>query len=231
MSTDLDAAADVVAAVTSRKSIRGFTNAHIPRELVEKILQASARAPSGNNIQPWKVHVLSGLAKSRLAEAILAARAKTWPDPLPEYDYYPQLWPEPYLSRRREVGWGLYERLGIRKGDREASRKWSDRNFDFFGAPIGMIFTIDRRLGSGALIDLGMFMQNIVTICRGLGLDTCVQAAFAHYHDLIRDRLVIQPEQMVVCGMALGQADQSAAANGLVTTRADVGEIACFHTT
>lgn len=229
MFTNLDAAAEVVAAVTTRRSVRGFSNAHVPLELVEKILEASARAPSGNNVQPWKAHVLSGSAKSGLSEAIHAERSATATDPSPEYDYYPKEWPEPYLSRRREVGWALYEILGIRKGDREASRRWSDRNFDFFGAPIGMIFTTDRRLGAGALIDLGMFIQNIVTVCRGLGLDTCVQAAFAHHHNLIRERLAIVPEHMVICGMALGQADQLAAANGLVTSRADIHDFACFH--
>lgn len=218
----------VLEALRSRRSIRGFRDTPIPREVVERLLSAAARAPSANNTQPWRAYVLTGAVKARLSEAILEARAGAATDPAPEYAYYPASWPEPYLSRRRAVGWQLYALLGIGKGDREAARAWHDRNFAFFGAPVGMIFTMDRRLGLGGYIDLGMFMQGIMTGARGLGLDTCAQAAFASYHAVIRTVLGLAAEELVVCGMALGHADDEAPANRLHAERADLSEFVVF---
>lgn len=224
-----DDAETVLAAIRSRRSIRAFRDTPVPRSTVEHLLEAAARAASGNNTQPWRTYVLTGAAKERLSRAILEVRASGAADPKPEYEYYPGAWPEPYLSRRRTVGWQLYALLGIGKGDREASRAWHDRNFDFFGAPVGMIFTTDRRLGIGAYIDLGMFMQGIMTGARGFGLDTCAQAAFAAYHEVIRTELGLQPEEIVVCGMALGTADPDALPNQLTTERAALAEHVTFR--
>ena len=219
----------VLDALEGRTSARGYLNRLVPRQLVERILAAAARAPSGNNSQPWRVHVLTGRARTRLGDVILAARQADQADPAPEYDYYPQDWPEPYRARRRTNGLELYGLLGIQKGDKARSRAWQDENFRFFGAPVGLILTRDRRLGLGALIDLGMFMEGVAVAARGLGLDTCAQAAFAHYHVIIRSELCLAPEDMVICGMSLGYADMLAPANRLHTDREPVSGFATFH--
>jgi len=222
---------DVLDAITSRRSVRGFTDAAVPRETIETILAASARAPSATNTQPWRVHVLTGGAKDRLISAIMTERATGAAEPAPEYPYYSYSteMPEPYLSRRRSIGWKLYGLLGIGKGDRAGARAWHDQNYRFFGAPVGMIFTLDRRLGLGAYIDLGMFMQNIMTAARGLGLDTCPQAAFAGYHAIIREQLALPAEDLVLCGMALGFADNTAIANQVVADREPLESFAVFR--
>ncbi len=217
-------------AITTRRSVRGYQDRPVPRHTMERILAAASRVPSGNNSQPWRVHVLSGAGRQRLTDAIMAERAAGGNDPQPEYDYYPQSWPEPYLSRRRANGWELYGLLGIKKGDRAKGRAWNDENYRFFGAPVGLILTQDRRLGLGLRIDLGMFMEGIAVAARGLGLDTRPQAAFAHYHAVIREVLGLAPEDMVVCGMSLGFADEGATPNRLRTEREPVAGFATFHT-
>ncbi len=146
-------------AIAGRRSVRAFLDRAVPLNAIEALLEAAARAPSDNNSKPWKVHVLTGSTKARLTETIMAARAGGTPEPAMEYHYYPVSWPEPFLGRRRQVGWALYDLLGIQKGDRSGSRAWHDRNFDFVGAPVGLIVATDRRLGFGALIDVGMFLD------------------------------------------------------------------------
>jgi nitroreductase len=173
--------------------------------------------------------VLTGAAKDRLTAAIMAERASGADEPAPEYPYYPKAWPEPYLTRRRTLGWRLYGLLGIAKGDRAASRAWQDQNFRFFGAPVGLIFTLDRRLAIASFLDLAMFMQNVMTAARGFGLDTCPQAAFAHYHAIIRNELRLSPDEMVICGMSLGSADIEAPANRLRADREPLDAFAAFH--
>lgn len=218
----------VISAITSRKSVRGYLDTAIPRAMIEEILKASARAPSATNSQPWRVHVLTGDAKDDLSAAIMAERSSGADEPSPEYPYYSKEWPEPYLTRRRTIGWQLYGHLGIVKGDRAGARAWHDQNFRFFGAPVGMIFTVDRRLGLSAYLDLGMFMQNIMVAARGHGLDTCAQAAFAGYHAVIRKKLSLESESIVICGMALGWADNDAVANAVVSERASLQDYAVF---
>jgi nitroreductase len=219
----------VLGAIESRRSVRGFLGRPVPPPLVERILAAAARAPSANNSQPWRVHVLTGAGRQRLTDAIMAVRAAGGDEPAPEYQYDPQKWPEPYLSRRRTNGWALYGLLGIHKGDRAKGRSWNDENYRFFGAPVGVTLTRDRRLGLGSLIDLGMFMEAMAVAARALGLDTCPQAAFAHYHAVVRETLQLPPEDMVVCGMSLGFADETATANRLRTEREPVAGFATFH--
>ena len=219
----------VLAAITSRRSVRGFRDTPVPGATVQTILAAAARAPSATNTQPWRVHVLTGQARARLVDAIMAERATGAAEPAPEYPYYSSEMPEPYLARRRAVGWQLYGLLGIAKGDRAAARGWHDRNFDFFGAPVGMIFTLDRRMGLGAYLDSGMFMQNIMVAARAFGLDTCPQAAFASYHALIRQQLELAAEDMVLCGMALGWADPDAVASTLVSERVPLADYVTFR--
>jgi nitroreductase len=224
---DESARAATLAAITGRRSIRGFLPDPVSRTTIEAILAAASRAPSGTNIQPWRVHVLTGAARQGLTEAIIAHR-RHHPEPAGEYSYYPAVWREPYLGRRRKVGWELYGLLGIGKTDRAAMRAQHNRNFDFFGAPVGMMFTLDRDMGQGAFIDLGMFMQNVMIAARAFGYDTCPQAAFMSYHAIIRARLGLPDSAMVVCGMALGRADPAEAANKLTTIREPIDSFVSF---
>lgn len=223
--------AAVDAAITSRRSIRAFLPTSIPRETVEDLLRVASRAPSGTNLQPWQVHVLTGAALKRLSDRILAIHD----DPAElarherEYDYYPKAWTEPYLDRRRKVGWDLYGLLGIEKTDKARMHAQHGRNYRFFGAPVGLIFTLDRVLQIGSWLDYGMFLQNLMVAARARGLDTCPQAAFAQFHRVIAEELGLGPEQMVVCGMALGHADPAAVENTLVTERAPVSEFTRFY--
>lgn len=213
--------AAVDAAITSRRSIRAFLDKPVAREDVARILDVAARAPSGTNTQPWKVHVLTGAARERLSSAILAAYA----DPeqaaqhQEEYPYYPREWVSPYIDRRRKVGWDLYGLLGLTRDDKAGMAAQHGRNFTFFDAPVGMIFTIDRIMEQGSWLDYGMFLQNIMVAARARGLDTCPQAAFTQYHRIIAAELGLPANEMVVCGMALGWADPARIENTLETER------------
>jgi nitroreductase len=175
-------------------------------------------------MQPWKVYVLTGETKAKVADAILNSGIRAEKAVWDEYKYYPDQFFEPYLSRRRKVGFDLYGLLGIGRRDVDLMRAQHDRNFVFFDAPIGMIFTIDRRLNKGSWVDYGMFLQNIMVAARGRGLHTCPQAAFAPYHHQIRPVLGIPEEEIVVCGMAIGYEDTTRPENGLVTERAPLHE-------
>jgi nitroreductase len=225
--------AAVDAAIGSRRSVRAFLPTPVPRQTIEDILAVSSRAPSGVNTQPWKVHVLTGAAKERLSSRILAAHdanaaAASVGADVGEYDYYPTEWVSPYVERRRKIGWDLYGLLGIAKGDKARMHAQHARNYRFFGAPVGMIFTIDRILRQGSWLDYGMFLENIMVAARGRGLDTCPQAAFIGFHEIITEYLALPAAQMVVCGMSLGYADESAVENRLVTEREPVLSFARF---
>jgi len=218
-------------AITSRRSLRAFLPTAVPRETIESILAVASRAPSGTNTQPWKVHVVTGEAKSRLSAAVLAAHddpavARTHTE---EWDYYPREWASPYIERRRKVGWDLYGLLGIGKTDRAAMHAQHGRNFRFFDAPVGLVFAIDRVMRQGSYLDYGMFLQSVMVAARGRGLDTCPQAAFMQYHRIIAEQLTIPATEMVVCGMSLGYADASKVENRLRTEREPVGAFATFH--
>ena len=223
------AAQIVLPLIEGRRSVRGFKDKAVPRATLDRILVAASRAPSGSNTQPWHVHVVLGGAKARLSKAVLDERAAGAPEPTPEYPYYPTDWPELSHRRRRQNGWELYGLLGIAKGDRAAARAWHDRNFDFFGAPVGMIVTTDRRLGQGALVDCGGFLQSLMLAARSFGLETCAQAAWAAYHATVRSELHLPPEEMVLFGIALGYEDPAARANQLRTPRADPTDFITVH--
>jgi nitroreductase len=216
-------------AITSRRSVRRFLPTPVPAATVEAILDAAARAPSGTNMQPWRGYVLAGGAKDALVHAVQAVFDAGGPGHEQEVRYYPDSFFEPYLSRRRAVGWDLYGLLGIARGEAEKMKAQHRRNFQFFDAPVGMIFTIDRRLATGSWLDYGMFLQNVMTAARGRGLDTCAQAAWTHYHRAIRPILNLAEEETVVCGMALGHADADAPENTLVTTRTPAGSFMRFE--
>ena len=222
--------AAVDAAITSRHSMRAYLSTPVPRETIEHILQVASRAPSGTNTQPWQVHVLTGAARDRLCQRILAVHNEpaVAAQHQEEYAYYPSEWVSPYIDRRRKVGWDLYGLLGIGKADKARMHQQHGRNYLFFDAPVGLIFTIDRVMKQGSWLDYGMFLQNIMIAARGQGLHTCPQAAFTQYHRLIADELQLAPEQMLVCGMALGFADPAAIENSLVSEREPVAGFTRF---
>ena len=220
----------VDAAITTRQSLRAFLPTEVPRETLEAILGVAARAPSGTNTQPWKVYVLTGEARSGLSRKIRAA----YDDPAErathteEYAYYPTEWVSPFIDRRRKVGWDLYTLLGIAKTDKARMHAQHSRNYDFFGAPVGLMFTIDRVMRQGSWLDYGMFLQSIMVAARARGLHTCPQAAFTQFHRIICPHIGAPENEQLVCGMSLGHADPGAVENTLATERASVSSFAHF---
>lgn len=220
--------ASVDAAIEGRLSVRAFLPKPVPRDTIEHLLRVASRAPSGTNTQPWKVYVLQGASRDALVQKVCAAHDAIRANPaLAEqyqeaYDYYPRQWVSPYIDRRRENGWGLYGLLGITKGDKDKMHAQHQRNFKFFDAPVGLMFTVDKIMGGGALVDTGMFMQNLMVAARAHGLDTCPQAAWNSFASIILPHVGAGDNEMLVCGMALGYADPSDKVNTFVTPREPV---------
>jgi len=218
--------ASVDAAITSRFSCRAFLRDRaVPRQAIEEILAVASRAPSGTNTQPWRVYVLQDATRDALVEKVCAAHDAVYANPAladeyrEEYDYYPTKWVSPYIDRRRENGWGLYGLLGIAKGEKDKMHAQHQRNFRFFDAPVGLMFTMDRVLGRGSLMDYGMFLENIMVAARARGLHTCPQAAWNGYARIILPHIGAGPDEMLVCGMSLGYADTGALVNAFHTPR------------
>lgn len=228
MSTDMPTVTlDVRTAVTGRKSVRGFKPDPVPLELIMQILDEAARAPSNTNTQPWRVHVAVGAARERLVRAVTEA-ASTGPQQ-DEYQYNPKEMPEPYLSRRRKVGFDLYGIAGIARGDMEGRKRQALKNYTFFGAPVGLFFTMDRRMALGSWLDLGMMMQNVMVLARGYGLETCPQAAWVYYGPVVHKALGIPDDEIMLSGMAMGVPDWSTPENKLVTERVPATGFAVVH--
>lgn len=219
----------LVEAIQTRRSVRAFLPKPVPQADLVSILELAARAPSGTNIQPWFVTVVSGERKARLSAALLAAHDANDPGH-EEYDYYPPHWREPYIGRRRKIGFDMYGLLGIGKGDRERMHFQAGRNYAFFDAPVGLFFTIDRDMGKGSWLDFGMFTENLMLAARHFGLDTCIQAAFLKYHQIVEEILEIPETQQLVTGMSLGYADPAAPVNQLQTVREPVDVFTRFLT-
>ena len=224
MTEDIQSAVDEV--MKGRYSCRAFLPAPVPKDVLKEILSIASRAPSGTNIQPWKVWVLTGETKRRVSERLLATfddpeEVSTHSEP---YQYYPKKWVEPYIDRRRKVGLGLYNLLGIQKGDALRMHEQHARNYKFFDAPVGLIFTVDTIMEQGSWLDYGMFLQNIMLAAKARGLDTCPQAALIQFHRVIREELEIPDSESVICGMSLGYADPDAPENALRTERAPLDE-------
>jgi nitroreductase len=218
----------VDSAITSRMSARAYTSQTVARETLEHLLAVASRAPSGTNTQPWKVYVLQGESRDSLVDKVCAAHDALRADPSlaaqyrEEYDYYPQQWVSPYIDRRRENGWSLYGLLGITKTDKDKMHLQHQRNYRFFDAPVGLMFTIDRVMGRGSLLDYGMFLQSLMVAARAHGLHTCPQAAWNGFSSIVLPHLGAAPGEMLVCGMALGYADAEASVNTFVTPREPV---------
>ena len=227
--TDINRPApDVFEAARTRRSIRAYKPDRVPREILREIVAVARHAPSGSNIQPWRVHVLTGGALERVGGAIRDAFLSDEPGHVRDYEYYTDPVFEPYLARRRQCGWGLYGTLDIGRGDYEKSKAYRARNYEFFGAPAGLVFTIDRKLEKGSWLDYGMFLQTIMLAARARGLHTCPEASIASYPNVVRRELGLTTDWVVVCGMAMGYADPDAVINTYQPARIDVDDYATF---
>jgi nitroreductase len=211
-------------------STRAFTQQAVPHDTLKEILQVASRAPSGTNTQPWKVYVLTGNSRQSLVDKVCSAHDAVRANPAlaaeytEAYDYYPEKWVSPYIDRRRENGWSLYGLLGIGKGDKDKMHFQHQRNYRFFDAPVGLMFTIDRVMGRGSLLDYGMFIQSVMVAARARGLDTCPQAAWNGFASIILPHIGAGGNEMLVCGMALGYADPTDVVNTFRTPRVAVDE-------
>ena len=225
MNSDLHA---VDQAITTRMSARAFTAQPVPRDVLTHLLELAARSPSGTNTQPWKVYVLQGQSRDSLVQKVCAAHdeIRANPDKAADYreayDYYPEKWASPFIDRRRENGWSLYGLLGIGKGDKDKMHAQHQRNYRFFDAPVGLMFTVDKVMGRGSLVDYGMFLQTLMVAARGHGLHTCPQAAWNGFAKIILPHIGAGDNEMLVCGMALGYADESEVVNTFRTPRESV---------
>jgi len=219
---------DVIEAILSRRSARAFLSTPVAKETIAEILDLSARAPSGTNMQPWKVYVVTGGVKEALTQETLHCRETENEAHVPEYKYYPDEWDEPYLSRRKKIGLDLYSILGLTRENREGMRAQQGRNYEFFGAPVGLFFTIDKHLEIGSWLDYGMFIENVMLVARAKGLHSCPQAAWPSYHRIVRKHLHISQDEAIICGMSLGYLDEDAPENRLETERAPASEFTKF---
>jgi nitroreductase len=212
--------------ILDRVACREFSNRVVPQHTIVEILRVARFAPSGANIQPWNIYALTGGPQERLSAALLDAHCNERAKHVSEYKYYSDVLPPPYRERRQEFGRIFYGSLGIHSGDAEARARQTAKNYVFFGAPVGLIVTIDRRLEAGSWLDLGMFVQNVLLAAAGRGLHSCPQETFAKYHTILRQHLSIPDEQMVVCGISIGYSDGGVSLRSM--PRADIGEFAHF---
>ena len=219
---------DILQAICGRKSTRAYLDTPVPKEHIQAILDAARWAPSGVNIQPWHVHIVQGTTKKEIGDRIISAR-ESGQKQNPDYAYYPEIWQEPYRSRRSQCGLSLYQALDVKKEDTEKRKTIWDSNYHFFHAPIGLLFLIDRTLSPGNWLDMGMFLQNIMLAAREFGLETCPQAAMAEYPDIVREVLNINSNELLLCGLALGYPDKTHPVNSYRLERIEVNEFTQWH--
>lgn len=216
--------------INSRRSVRSFLPKEVPESLIRELLDCSARAPSGGNLQPWKVYVVAGEERERISAEALKAFAALGKEPQkPEYNIYPPDIKPEYDARRRKVGYDMYQLLGIDKDDSRGKLAQSARNFEFFGAPVGMFFTVDRQMDKCQWADVGMYMQNLMLLARERGLDTCSQEIWAILPRTVGECLDLPEHEMLFCGMALGYADVEHPTAALRTEREELSEYASFR--
>jgi len=219
---------DIFDAIRSRKSIRAFKPDPVDKKTLDGLFEIAQRAPSGTNTQPWHVYVCTGDVKQAITadvlEMVRSGKGKKYED----YDYYPPEWKDVHRDRRRGVGWALFGLLGIKKGDRDASERQSARNFEFFDAPVGVFVTTETYLGRGSWADAGMYLQTVMLAAKGLGLDTCPQAAWIPYQEVVFRHLGIPDDQQLVSGLSLGYADASKIENTLVSDREAISNVVHF---
>lgn len=221
-------------AITSRHSVRAFLDTPVDPQTIKDILTVASRAPSGTNVQPWKVYVVTGKKRAEMIERVCAAQIELLqkPELAAQYQetfaYYPQTWISPFIDRRRANGWGLYGLLGIQKGEKEKMAAQQLRNFQLFDAPVGLYFTVNKAMGIGSKMDISMMLQNVMIAAKARGLDTCPQAAWNHFHPIVLDILGAQEDEELVCTIALGYADPDHIVNTFITPREPVENFTVF---
>lgn len=220
---------NVSEAVAGRRSIRRFLDRSVDPELLRDVLAKATRAPSGGNLQPWHIHVVSGQKLIDLKQIVARQVAAMPAGEGAEYDIYPKLLDDPYRQRTFQLGQVLYERLGIPREDKAGRARWFARNFEFFGAPVGLFCYVDRTHGPPQWSDLGMYLQTVMLLLREAGLDSCPQECWALYPRTIGDFLGAPAEQMLFTGMSIGWRDESAPENNGEIPRASIEEVVHFH--
>lgn len=219
---------DIRDAVTSRRSVRAFLDKPVPQDAIRRVLETALRAPSGGNLQPWHLHVVTGDSLSEI-KRLAALAISTHSKETPEYNIYPPQLTSPYKERRFEIGEVLYGRLGIPRDDKVGRARWFQQNFEFFGAPVGLFCTVDRQMGPPQWSDLGMLLQTIMLLLRGEGLDSCPQECWALFPQTIGKFLKLPSEQMLFAGMAIGYADEANPVNQPATPRASFDEVVTVY--
>ncbi|NOZ37238.1 MAG: nitroreductase [Gammaproteobacteria bacterium] len=219
---------DILQAISGRQSIRAYLNTTVDNKILRDILDVARWTPSGVNTQPWQVVVVQGESKQAIGDRIIAARENGQKEN-PDYAYYPEKWVEPWRSRRLQCGLSMYKALGISREDEEKRKQAWYRNYHFFGAPVGLLFFLDKKLTTGSLLDMGLFLQSIMLAAHHYGLATCPQAALAEYPDIIRDCLQLSADQHLLGGMALGYADMNHPINQYRLPRCEVEEFTRWY--
>lgn len=220
---------DVLDALDRRRSVRAFRSDPVHEADVRSILSAASRAPSGGNMQPWKVYAVAGAAKQRVIDAVKEKMARAPDEDESRYTAYPPKLQEPYRTRRFSVGEAMYRALGIPREDRPARLAHVARNFEFFGAPVGLFFAIDERFEHPQVGHLGMFMMAIALVAESKGLSTCMQEYWQHVQATAAAAIPLPPNEKLISGMALGYADETAPVNRFRSERAPVDEFARFE--
>lgn len=213
-------------AINQRMSVRAFTDKPVPVETVRNVLEKAARAPSGSNLQPWRMVILSPQKLSEL-NGLMQKRLAGEPNPdgdIQEYSIHPENLKEPYRSSRYEVGEDMYALLGISRDEKTKRREWFANNFRFFGAPAAAFCFIDKIMGPPQWSDLGMYLQSVMLLFQEEGIDTCPQECWAIYPKTIHQFCEMDDALMLFCGMAIGYKDKNHPVNKLRTKRADSSE-------
>jgi len=211
-------------AVATRLSVRAYLPDPVPGDVIRRVLERAARAPSGGNVQPWHIDVLAGEPLAIFRARMHALLAQGGPTEPMDYDIYPKALSSPWRERRFGVGEAMYATLGIPRNDKPARLRWLARNYDFFGAPMALFCSVDRQMGPPQWSDLGMYLQTVMLLLRGEGLDSCPQECWAIYPATVGRAIEMPPERMLFCGMSIGYRDPEHPVNGLVSDRAATQE-------
>ena len=226
------AAVTVTEALNSRLSVRDFLPTPVSGEQIRRVLATASRSPSGGNVQPWRIDVVAGdklvelkaIMLRRLAEVAAGDKSES-----PEYDIYPKELVSPHRDYRFKIGEDMYARLGIPREDKAARLRWFARNYQFFGAPLALFCSVDRRMGPPQWSDLGMYLQSVMLLLREAGLDSCPQECWAVYPKTIGEFIGLPAERMLFTGMAIGHRNPEHTINQLQSERAAVDMFARFH--
>ncbi|MRK01689.1 nitroreductase [Aeromicrobium sp. S22] len=219
---------NVTEAMVSRRSVRGFLDTPLDRAVIEEVLEIASRAPSGGNLQPWRIVALTGAPLRHLTKR-MSERLETGGEPDESlFPIYPAQVSSPYRDYRFRNAEQLYGAVGIPRQDKAARRAWFARNYQFFGAPVGLFCYVDQQMGSAQWSDLGMYLQSVMLLLQERGLGSCAQEAWSAYHRTVAEIVDPPPEWMLFCGLAVGYEDRDEPANNYRTERAPLGDFASF---